>query len=176
MSQYREYTEKVFITPTQIIITTSFASGNVLSTEVARDGSENTNFSAAMLAHKATTVSLPPTSTAPPCTVSPIGKWIKVAASAAFATLGNVIHVPTGNSGVLVLHLESVSGTAKYKKNAGSATTFTDLTEITVADGDLLTFSVVSLPEQDTMEGRVVDKDTGRDVDSFALMNSTITP
>lgn len=176
MSQYREYSESIFITPTQIIITTRLGA-NTLSTEIARDGSEDTNFAAAMIAHKNTTVSLPPTSTAPPCNVDVIGKWIKLAESDSFSTLGNVINVPAGNSGVLVLHIDqNFSGTLSYKINTGSVTAFDDLDEITVADGDILYFLIATLDEQDTASGRVEDKDTARLVDSFALLNSTITP
>lgn len=179
MSQFREYTVKIRSDGANISIISTYGS-NQLSSVVAQDGLEDTNFGAACVAHKNAFFSLPASSTSPPCTVSVSGRWVQVTAGGTptgdVTTLGSTINVPVGNSGDLILYVEAGDFTAQYKINAGSFTTFTDATTINVNDGDVLYFKSDTAAAQETMNGSVVDSDTARTVDAFSLLNSSSAP
>lgn len=175
MAKFYNIATTIFITDTEIIVTSIFGS-NVKSTTVTRGGSEDTNLAAAIVAHKAAFLSIAPSSTSPASYVSVLGKWVKLTPSANVTSDNAVVNVPTGNSGVLVLHLDPTSYIVKYSINGGTLTAFTDGNTITVTNGQTLKFQGLGLATQDFVNGYVVDSDTGRTLDAFSLMNSTPTP
>jgi len=175
MSQYREYTTSVFINDDEIILTSRFGS-NTLSSTVARDGSEETNFKAACWAHRNSVVSLPPSSTAPPCYVTVHGRWNKATASGTVTTATATIEVPAGNSGILSVILDDDSFVTSYRIGAGSWVAFNSGDTITITDGQLLSFKVDSLTEQYSINGTVTDDDTGVLIDAISLMNTSVAP
>lgn len=175
MAKYYNITSEIFITDTLITVT-SFFGGNVLSTSITRGGSEDTALAAAIVAHKNAFISLAPTSTSPPCYVTERGKWIKLTPSGTVTTDNAVVKVPTGNSGILILHVDPSAYTAQRSVNGGTFTTFTDGATVTLTDGQTLKFKGLGLVEQDFLNGSVVDSDTGQTLDDFSLMNSSPTP
>lgn len=173
MAQYRDYAEQIRISDTDIIITATLPGGSQLSNTVVRDGSMDTNFKAAMAAHRDAVLSLNPSSTSPPCYVAVQGKWIKSTASPTVITDNATIKVPTGNSGILVLNLEVVTYTVKYSKNGGAFTTIANGGTVTVANNDLLKFEALSVASSDFVNGNITDQDTGVEVDTINLLNTT---
>lgn len=173
MSQYRDYDERIRISDTDIVITATLPNGSQLSNTVVRDGSMDANFKAAMAAHRDAVLSLKASSTSPPCYVAVKGKWIKTTASPTIITADSIIKVPTGNSGILVLHLDTSAYTVKYSKNGGAYTTIVDGGTVTVANNDLLKFEALSVVSSDFVNGSVTDQDTGVEVDTINLLNST---
>lgn len=171
--QIRIYNSEIKITDTVINITSTFSGGNQISTDVARDGSMDTNFKAACAAHRDSVLSLSPTSTSPPCYVSTKGKWIKTNISATVASEDAVIKVPTGNSGILVFHLDANPYTFQFSKNSGTWTTAVDTNTITVVNNDLLKVRGTGVAPQAFINGSITDQDTGVEVDIISLMNNT---
>lgn len=172
MSQYRRYTTDVFISDANIIVTSTFGP-NTLSNTIVRDGSMDANFKTALAAHRDSVLSLKPSSTSPACYLVTVGKWVKSTNSGTVVSDNATIKVPTGNSGVLVLHLDATSYVTKWSKNGGAFTTFVDGATVTVADGDTLKFEGLALVAQDFVNGTVTDQDTGVQLDAFSLFNST---
>jgi hypothetical protein len=175
MSKYYQYTTNYFISDDDIVITSTIGT-NTVSTTVLRDGSMDANFKAACAAHRDTVLSLAPTSTSPPCYVDVIGEWIKMTNSGTVVSPASTIRVPAGNSGILIFSLEATSYVTKYSLNGGGFTTFIDGATVAVADGDTLVIEALAVAEQDFVNGKVVDSDTGIDLDAFSLMNNTPAP
>lgn len=63
--------------------------------------------------------------------------------------------VPSGNSGDLLFHFTLIPGTFQYRKNGGAFVGFSGDTTVNFADGDTLTFKLVSAAD----EGRVTVTD-----------------
>jgi hypothetical protein len=178
MAKYYDYISEIHQTDTNIYIKSTFGP-TVKSDTVARDGSVETNFKAACWAHLLAFTSLAPNTTSPACYVTLLRKWVISVAATDVTTGTATIKVPPGNSGVLILYAENPdigTTTMQYKKSAGSFTTFTDGTEVTFVDGDTLSFKGVAMVEQAFINGRVVDKDTGVQLDVISIMNTTPIP
>lgn len=171
MAQFREYTSTVSISDTQIVLRSVIA-GSMYEQIVTRGGSEDNDFKTAALAHKTTATASAPSATSAPCTVRTPGRWNKNGASGSLSTPSTTLSVPATNSGVLVLHKDTTSGTMKYSKNGGAATTFADGDTVTFANSDTLAFSIVSLASTDGANGYVSDQDTGTRLDSISFFNS----
>lgn len=177
MAQYREYITEYRISAADIVMTSTFVGGVQKSDTILRDGSMDTNFKTACAAHRDIVLSLSPSSTSPPCYVTVRSKWLKLQANATVTSDIATIKVPTGNSGKMKVYFEATStGTLKYKIAAGSFTTITTGTEITLTDGQTLSFQGLTMEEQEFINGEVVDTDTGIQLDTISLMNSTPTP
>lgn len=173
--QYRKLLADITVDDNNITIVATIG-GNILSASVVRDGSEETNFKAAMWSFRQTLNETTPSATSLPCRVLTPGKWFKNISSGTITTPATVIDVPTGNSGGLILRRDSTSATVQYRINAGSWTTFADGDPITVADGNTLAFKATSVPETETVNGSVEDTDTSVTLDSISLYNTTPTP
>jgi hypothetical protein len=171
MAQFREYFTRVFITGTEITITTTYGAIQI-NDIVLRDGSMDTNFKAKQAAHRDVILGLEPSSTSAPCYLDLTGHWIKQTNSGTIISANATVTVPTGNSGVLVLYTDTAY-TVKYSKNGGAFTTIVDGGTVTVANGDTLKFEALSVAAFDYVTGDVYDQDTGRLVDSISLLNNT---
>lgn len=175
MAQYREYTIAVFMSDTDILITSKIG-GYQVSNRIARDGSEDANFAAAMVAHKALAFSRSANTTSPPCSVESLGKWVKFAPSGAVTGLATIIHVPPGNSGQLDFSLDTGGGSMTYSVNGATPVAATDGGNVTVVEGDTLKFAASGLAAQESATGSVIDHDTGLPLDTISLYNSTPAP
>jgi hypothetical protein len=174
MSQYREYITRYRISSADIVIISDFVDGSQKADTILRDGSMDTNFKAACAAHRDVVLSLGATSTSTPCSVLLKNKWVKMVASATVASNVATMKVPTGNSGILVVHLDTTGYTVKYSLSGGGfTTTITDGGTITVTDGQTLQFEALAVASFDFQNGSVTDQDTGVQVDVISLMNST---
>lgn len=171
MAQFREYSIRVFISDTEITITSTYGATQ-MNDIVLRDGSMDTNFKTKMALHRDAVLAQGASSTSAPCFVDMTGHWIKQTTSSTVISANATLTVPTGNSGILVFHTDTAY-TVKYSKNGGAFTTIADGGTITVANGDTLKFEALGLAEYDFVEGNVYDQDSGRLVDSISLLNNT---
>lgn len=174
MAQFREYFTRVFISDTEITVTTTYGATQ-LNDIVLRDGSMDTNFKAKQAAHRDAILGLGPSSTTPRCYVDLTGHWIKQTNSGTVVSANATVTVPTGNSGVLVFRTDT-GYTVKYSKNGGAFTTIANGGTVTVANGDTLKFEALAVAAMDFVEADVFDQDTGQLIDSISLLNNTPAP
>lgn len=172
--QYREFTSRIVIDDNTITIDSTIQSFKV-STSITRGGSEDTDFAAAMVSHKATALGLEPTSTSPPIAVTQYGKWVAQATSSTVTSATATLKVPPLSTGQLQFVVDTGS-TLLYSQNGGSFTSFSDATIITVADGDTLALRATGLVDLEAATGRLIDVDSGRAIDGFSLLNNTPAP
>lgn len=173
MGQIREYFTRVYVTDTEITITTTYGAIQIYD-NVLRDGSMDTNFKAKQAAHRDTILSLTPSATSAPCYLDITGHWNKSTNSGTVISANATVTVPVGNSGILVFYSDTAY-TVKYSINNGAWTDVVDEDTITVVNGDTLKFEALGLTEFDFVNGEVRDQDTGRLVDSISLLNNTPT-
>jgi hypothetical protein len=173
MAQFREYFTRVFISDTEITLTSTYGSVQ-LNDIVLRDVNMDTNFKTKLAAHRDAFLGLGPSSTSPSCYVDLRGHWIKQSPGATVTTVNATVTVPPGNSGILVYYSDT-GYTVQYSVNGGSWTTITDGGTITVTNGQTLKFKGSSIADMDFIEAQVYDQDTAELIDTISLLNNTPT-
>lgn len=170
---FRKYTSTITATDTEFVIETVFGA-NVNQTVITRGGSDETNFKAAMWADlQLVLANYPSSSTSLPCSVLTRGKLSKLFAGDTFTTQATTIQVPPGNPGDVQLRIDPGGYSLTYTKNADSPVAVVDTDIITFVDGDTFKLTISTIGEQEIYSGYLVDVETGQQIDSFQLMNTT---
>jgi hypothetical protein len=173
--QTRVMQTETTITDSAIVIKSRFQNQEITDVIGLPDGTEDTDYATKMNAHKNACKGAPPANTSPSVSVSTNGQWVVNGNTGTTSTVSSrlaVINVPVGNPGNITFHITESDGTsAKYVKNGGTPTVFTDGAALAVAQGDTIQIQGVALPAGGVLLGSITDTNTGVTIDVFKITN-----